>query len=228
MQHNVESVMTAEVVTARPSCPFHELVELLHKHRISALPVVDDGGRLVGLVSEADLLVKQGFPHGAEDAGPLEAIRHRHRYGKAAGGRAADVMTTRVVTAPLGTPVVSAARLMVRLGVKRLPVVDAQGSLVGIVTRADLLKVFLRPDTATRWEIEHEVCRGRLGIAPGDVEVEVRDGAVTLRGVLERRSQVAELVRQVQEVEGVVEVDAQLSWRIDDQAPTASWPVMRR
>jgi CBS domain-containing protein len=223
MQHKVESVMTAKVVTARPSTPFHELVELLYKHRISALPVVDDGGELVGLVSEADLLIKEGYPHGAEDASPLEAVRHRHRYDKAAGVRAAEVMTRRVVTVPLGTPVTSAARLMVRLGVKRLPVVDSQRRLVGIATRADLLKVFLRPDNATRWEIEHDVICGDLGIDPGDVEVRVRDGEVTLRGQVERRSQVATLIRQVQEVEGVVEVDAQLSWRIDDQIATATW-----
>ncbi len=224
-EHNVESVMTAEVVTARPSTPFHELVRLLEQHRISALPVVDDGSRLVGLVSEADLLIKEGYPHGIEDAGLIETIHHRHRYDKAAGTCAANVMTRQVVTVPLGTPVAAAARLMVRLGVKRVPVVDGQGNLAGIVTRADLLKMFLRPDPATQWEIEHEVVRGQLGLARGEVEVGVRDGVVTLRGEVERRSLVAEVVRQVQAVQGVVAVDARLTWRSDDQMASLPWPV---
>jgi CBS domain-containing protein len=225
MKHTVEAVMTAEVITARPSSPFLELVGLLEQHRISALPVTDDSGRLVGIVSEADLLIKQGYPHGAQDAGLVDAIRHRGRFGKASGTTAAEVMTRRVVSVPLGTPVVNAARLMIRLGVKRLPVVDAVGRLVGIVTRADLLRVFLRPDLAIRWEVEHDVIRGRLGLSAGEVQVAVRDGAVALHGEVERRSEVAALVRQVQAVEGVVEVDGGLTWRVDDQIRTAPWPV---
>jgi CBS domain-containing protein len=230
MKHTVESVMTAEVVAIRPSSPFRDLVRLLQQHRISALPVVDDAGRPVGLVSEADLLVKEGYPHGAEDAGMVDAIRYRRRLGKAAGATATEVMAAPVITAPVitiavGTSVVEAARLMVRQGVKRLPVVDAQGRLAGIVTRSDLLKVFLRPDPAIGWEVEHDVVRDRLGFAPGAVRVKVRGGVVRLRGEVERRSQVPALVRHVQAVEGVVDVDAQLTWRIDDQIKTAPWPI---
>ena len=98
MKRTVESVMTDEVVAVRPATPFRELVRLLEQHRISALPVVDDTGRLVGIVSEADLLVKEGYPHGGDDAGALEALRHRRRFGKAAGCCASEVMTRRVVT----------------------------------------------------------------------------------------------------------------------------------
>lgn len=225
MEHKVESVMTTEVVAARPYSPFQELVRLLERHRVSALPVTDDTGRLVGLVSEADLLVKAAYPHGAEDAGLVDAVRNRHRLDKAAGTCAADLMTRQVVTVPPDTPVAKAARLLVRLGVKRLPVVDAAGKLIGIVTRGDLLKVFLRPDPAIRWEVEHEVASGRLGLAPGDVRVEVRHGVVTLRGQVERHSQVPALVRHAQAVDGVIEVDARLTWRTDDQAPTAAWPL---
>lgn len=225
MKHTVESVMTAEVVTVRPSTPFRELVRLLEQHRISALPVTDDSGRLVGIVSEADLLIKEGYPHGTADAGVVDAIRHHGRLGKAAGATAAEVMTRRVVRVPLGTPVANAARLMVRLGIRRLPVVDAVGGLVGIVTRADLLKVFLRPDAAIRWEVEHDVVCGKLGLPAGEVQVEVRDGVVALRGEVERRGEVAALVRHVQAVEGVVEVDGALTWRVDDHIRTAPWPV---
>jgi CBS-domain-containing membrane protein len=225
MEYKAEAVMTAEVVTARPTSSFRELVRLLQQHRISAVPIVDDSGRLVGIVSEADLLVKEGYPHGTEDVGVVDAIRQRRRLGKATGTCAAELMATPVITIPRGSSVVNAARLMMRLGVKRLPVVDAQGKLVGIVARSDLLKVFLRPDPAIRWEVEHDVVCGRLGIPAGDLQVEVRHGVVAVRGEVERRSQISALVRQVQAVDGVIEVDAQLSWRIDDQMTTTPWPV---
>jgi CBS domain-containing protein len=225
MEHRIESVMTTEVVTARPSTPFRELVDLLQRKRISALPVVDQDDRLVGIVSEADLLVKQGYPHGGDDVGVVHALRHRQRLGKAAGICALDVMTRQVVSVPVGTEVAAAARLMIRLGIKRLPVVDGQGKLAGIVTRGDLLKVFLRPDQAISWEVAHEIVQGRIGIPRGAVAVETRNGMVSLTGQVERRSQVTELVRQVQAVHGVVSVDARLTWNVDDVIPMAAWPI---
>jgi CBS domain-containing protein len=225
VEHRIESVMTTEVVTARPSTPFRELVDLLQRKRISALPVVDQDGRLVGIVSEADLLVKEGYPHGGDDAGVIEGLRHRHRLGKAAGICALDVMTCQVVSVPLGTEVAAAARLMIRLGIKRLPVVDDQGVLAGIVTRGDLLKVFLRPDQAISWEVAHEIVQDRMGIPRGGVTVQARHGTVSLTGQVEYRSQVAELVRQVQAVHGVVSVDARLTWNVDDVTPVAAWPI---
>ncbi len=225
MEHRIESVMTTEVVTARPSTPFRELVDLLQRKRISALPVVDQDDRLVGIVSEADLLVKQGYPHGGDDVGLVHALRHRQRLGKAAGICALDVMTRQVVSVPVGTEVAAAARLMIRLGIKRLPVVDGQGRLAGIVTRGDLLKVFLRPDQAISWEVAHEIVQGRIGIPRGAVAVQTRNGMVSLTGQVERRSQVTELVRQVQAVHGVVSVDARLTWNVDDVTPMAAWPI---
>jgi CBS domain-containing protein len=225
MEHRIESVMTTEVVTARPSTPFRELVDLLQRKRISALPVVDQDDRLVGIVSEADLLVKQGYPHGGDDVGVVHALRHRQRLGKAAGICALDVMTRQVVSVPVGTEVAAAARLMIRLGIKRLPVVDGQGRLAGIVTRGDLLKVFLRPDQAISWEVAYEIVQGRIGIPRGAVAVETRNGMVSLTGQVERRSQVTELVRQVQAVHGVVSVDARLTWNVDDVTPMAAWLI---
>jgi CBS-domain-containing membrane protein len=226
MEHKVESVMTAKVVTAMPSTPFRELVDLLARNRISALPVVDQDAKLVGIVSEADLLVKEGYPHGGDDAGALEALRHRRRFGKAAGCCASEVMTRRVVTVPLGAEVAATARLMVRLGVKRLPVVDDQGRLAGIVTRGDLLKVFLRPDPAISWEVRHDLLDARMGAAARDIHVEVRHGVVRLSGRAERRSQVEDLVRKVQAVDGVVTVDARIESRIDDVTPMGVWPIV--
>jgi CBS domain-containing protein len=115
---------------------------------------------------------------------------------------------------------------MLRLGVNHRPVVDARGGLAGIVARGDLLKVFLRPDPAVRWEVDYDIVRGEFAIADGAVQVEVRDGIVNLRGEVERRGQVAALVRRVQAVDGVARVDARLlGWRIDDQVPTAPRPA---
>jgi CBS domain-containing protein len=226
MEHTVEAVMTSQVVTARPATPFHELVRLLQQHHVSALPVIDEVGRLVGIVSEADLLLKEGYPHGATDAGPVDAARYRRRLDKAAGTRADQVMATPVITVALGTLVADAVRLMLRLDLKHLPVLDARGGLAGIVARSDLLKVFLRPDPAVRWEIDHDIVRGEFGIAAGEVQVEARDGVVALRGEVECRGQVASLVRRMQAVDGVVEVDARLlGWRVDDQMATATRPV---
>jgi CBS domain-containing protein len=180
----------------------------------------------VGIVSEDDLLIKEGYPHGAADASPADVARYRKRLDKAAGTRAGEVMAAPVSSVPLGTLVADTVRLMLRLDVKRLPVVDARGRLAGIVTRSDLLKVFLRPDPAVRWEVDHDIIRGEFGIADGTVQVEVRDGVVGLRGQVGRRGQVAALVRRVQAVDGVAQVDAQLlSWRIDDQVTTAARPV---
>jgi CBS domain-containing protein len=225
MEQRIEAVMTTQVVTATPATPFRELVELLGQRRISALPVVDDDRRVVGIVSEADLLIKQGWPHGGDDASVLEALRHPRRFGKGAGTCAVEVMTRRVVTVPLGTPLAVAARLMIRLGIKRLPVVDGKGRLAGIVTRGDLLKAFLRPDPAIAWEIRHEILRDRFGEPAAGVTVEVHDGTVTLTGGLERRSQVATLIRAVQAVPGVAAVTAKLTWETDDVAAMATWPI---
>jgi CBS domain-containing protein len=225
MGHKVESVMTAEVVTVEPLTPFRELVELLERHRVSALPVVDAAGTLLGIVSEADLLVKEGYPHGGDDAGVIDGFRHRRRYGKSAGIQAADVMTRRVVTVPLGTEIATAARLMVRLGTRRLPVVDDQSRLAGIVTRGDLLKLFLRPDPAIAWEVRHELLEDRMGESATDVDVEVRDGVVTLTGKLDRRGQIRPLVDAVKGLDGVVGVDDHLAWRVDDLNKTVAWPI---
>jgi CBS domain-containing protein len=225
VEHRIESVMTRQVVTARPSTSFRELVDLLQRNRISALPVVDQDGRLVGIVSEADLLIKQGYPHGGADAGVIDAVRHRARLEKAAGICALDVMTRRVVTVPLGTEVATAARLMIRLGIKRLPVVDDQERLVGIATRGDLLKVFLRPDQAMVWEVAQEIVQARMGIPAGTIDVQGRDGTVSLTGHVQRRSQLTELMRLVQAVNGVISVDARVTWDIDDETAMAAWPI---
>jgi CBS domain-containing protein len=226
MRGTVASVMSTSVITAHPSTPFHKLVELLQQHRISALPVVDDAGRLVGIVSEADLLVKAGYPSGVADASLLEALRRHSQLAKARGVTAGEIMTTKVVTVPVGATVADAARLAIRHGVKRLPVLDADGKLVGIVTRGDLLRVFLAPEESIEWEVSHKLLQGWLGLPRDQVTVRVRDGVVRLAGTLDYRSEVRALTERVNAIPGVVAVDAgQLTWRVDDLTVQPAWPI---
>jgi CBS domain-containing protein len=170
------------------------------------------------VVSEADLLAKQRYPHGSDGVGILEGWRHQAELHKAEGATAAELMGSPPVTVLRSASVAAAARLLAGWNVRRLPVVDDTGRPVGIVGRADLLKVFLRDDEELRREVADEVAPGAWAPA-GTIRVAVTDGVVTLRGQVERRSHVGVLVRMVEAVDGVVRVDPQLSWEVDDTVP---------
>jgi len=212
----VRSVMTADVVTVTEQAPFVELVRLLAVHKVSALPVVDGDGRVVGIVSEADLLRKEEYQDEQEGPHLLEGRSRRIARAKAAGHTAADVMSAPVVTVSPEETVPVAARLLARHGIKRLPVVDEAGRLVGIVSRADLLRLFLRDDEAIRREILEEVLLQTLWIDPLTVRVTVHDGIVTLAGQLERKTLVQIVVHLARTVPGVVDVVCQLTFELDD------------
>jgi CBS domain-containing protein len=216
MRHKVKDVMTTKVVMASPDTPYKQLVQLLAEHRVSGLPVVDGRRHVLGVVSEADLLVKQEYPHGLGEALWLESRRRRAERAKAGGAVAADLMTTPAVTIGQDASVVEAARLLHARGVKRLLVEDALGRLVGVVSRADLLASFLRPDDEVRREILDEVIRHDLLMGPERFDVHVRDGVVVLQGSCERRSLIPIVVRAVQGVEGVVRVENRLGYDLDD------------
>jgi CBS-domain-containing membrane protein len=140
--HTVQDVMTTDVVTVGRHTAFKDIAGLFDQHRISAVPVVDAQRHVLGVVSEADLLARQTEPGHRMPITPNQ----RRRHTKAAGCRAHELMTAPAVTVGADADVVTAARLLQRHGVKRLPVLDAAGVLVGIVSRRDLLRVFLRTD----------------------------------------------------------------------------------
>ena len=215
MKRSVQDVMTRTVVVVSGSAPFKEIVRLMREYRVSALPVVDDDGTLVGIVTEGDLLLKED-PDLREPPGLFEAYERRVEREKARGLVAAELMTTPVVTIRADASVAEAARLMHDRRIKRLPVVERLGKVIGIVSRRDLLKLFTRPDS----EIEHTVARDVIGreiaIEPGAVRVRVRDGVVLLEGQVERKSLVPTVVERVHEVEGVIGVESRLSYREDD------------
>ena len=217
MHSLVKDLMTAQVVTVGPATPFKEIVALLAEHRVSAVPVVDDDRRVLGIVSEADLLLKEEFPVPDQDIPLFWTKRRRLERQKAAGATARDLMSSAVVvsTSPEAT-VAEAARRMHAAGVKRLPVIDEGGRLVGIVSRGDLLRVFNRPDQAIRREIIDDVIVGDFTMDPNRFFIHVDDGVVMLQGRVERHSLLPYVLRAVHGVEGVVRVENRLSYDVDD------------
>ncbi|MFF0596368.1 CBS domain-containing protein [Streptomyces antibioticus] len=215
----VSDLMSTSVVRVRRDTGFKEIAKLLAEYGITAVPVVDDEEHVVGVVSEADLLRKEAA--GLDPAGLLPVLRPRPAdRAKAEATIAQGLMNSPAVTARPEWTAVEAAQVMERHHVKRLPVVDETGRLVGLVSRADLLRVFLRGDSAIREEISGEVLLRTLGIEPGEVTVHVVDGRVTLRGTLDRKSLVPITVRLCQGVDGVVDVTADLNHHVDDTTTT--------
>lgn len=200
MKHlNVGDLMTDPVISVVPATRFREVAKLLAEHDISGVPVVDEDDRVLGVVSESDLLARHSLT-------------------------ARELMTTPAVTVRAQETVADAARRMVRGGVERLPVVDERERLVGIVTRRDLLCVFLRPDAEIRRRIQEEILAEVVdppGDA-GDVDVHVLDGVVTLGGRVRLRSQAVTLRQLAERMDGVVAVVDQLSSRVDDTRFTSS------
>ena len=219
MHSLVKDLMTPQVVTIGPATPFKEIVARLANHRVSAVPVVDDDGLVLGVVSEADLLLKEEFPDPDADIPLFWTKRRRLERDRAAATTARDLMSIAVVSIAPDATVAEAARRMHTAGVKRLPVLNEGGRLVGIVSRADLLKVFNRPDQAIRREIIDEVIVGEFMMDPNRFFIHVTDGVVVLQGRVERRSLLPYLVRAVHSVEGVVRVKNRLTFDIDDVEP---------
>lgn len=205
--------MTTRVISVRKDASFKEMAAMLRSSRISAFPVIDDADRVVGVVSEADLLVKEAVQ--ADGTSVLAALRHWREEDKAAGLTAGDLMTAPAVTIGPDAPVAEAARLMYDHRVKRLPVVTGVGTLVGIISRVDVLCVFDRPDEQIRGEIVREVLPGVLGAMPQNCEVTVRDGIVTLAGMVDSERDSGIVVDAVRHVQGVVAVRHRFSYSAD-------------
>ncbi|MEU2737916.1 CBS domain-containing protein [Streptomyces sp. NPDC007095] len=222
MHHRtVAELMTRDVVRARRDTPFKEIVRLLAENDVTAVPVLDELDRPMGVVSEADMLRKsadQADPSGRTPIPHLEAWER----AKAEGASAEELMSAPAVCARPEWSVVEAARLMEVHNVKRLPVVDETDKLQGIVSRGDLLRIFLRRDDAIRDEITRDVLERTLGLAPREVTAEVREGQITVSGSVEHKSLIPIIERLCQSVDGVVSVSAHLTYRTDDarRSPT--------
>ncbi|WP_431046069.1 CBS domain-containing protein [Streptomyces sp. P1-3] len=204
----VGDVMTQAVVAVGRAATFKEIVGTMVRWKVSALPVLEGEGRVIGVVSEADLLPKEEFRDRAPNR--YDELRRLSDLAKAEAVTAEELMSSPAVTVHAGATLAEAARTMAIKGVKRLPVVDDVGKLRGIVSRADLLKVFLRPDEDIAEEVRHVVASDPFP-ALGDVRVSVREGVVTLTGNVPDTSLDSVVVRLVRAVEGVVDVDSRLT-----------------
>ena len=218
MNRTVSEVMTRTVVSVNEFTPFKDIVRTMQEHGVSAVPVVDEDNIVLGLVSEADLLLKEdvgldGEPH------ILDGAHRRHDRSKAVGRIASELMTAPAITIGPAATIGEAARLIHRHAVKRLPVVDpVDRSILGIVSRSDLLKAFLREDAEIAHEIREDVILRTLWIDPHTIRVLVRDGVVTVEGQLEHRGLLPILERLVLSTEGVVAFESRLSYPLDDAA----------
>jgi CBS domain-containing protein len=210
MKHiKVGDLMTAEVVSVVPTDSFKDVAKLLAQHNISGLPVLDSEDRVLGVISESDLLVRQTGSEPTVGASPDGA-------GRPTPTNAGAVMSSPAVTVFADESVSGAARLMTRRGVERLPVVDEESRLVGIVTRRDLLGLFLRPDAEIRQRVLKDVLVDTMGLRADVVAVHVVDGVVRLEGELERQSEIPVLIRLTEQLDGVVAVMSHLTARFDN------------
>ena len=213
----VNEVMTAEVLTIGPEAPLRDVARILVERDISGMPVCDIERHVLGVVSEADILFKErGRPsEGGALVGWMLGGGVMPDAAKAAARTVDEAMTAPAITISPFRSVHEAARLMTEHGINRLPVVR-DGELVGIMTRSDLVRAFVRGDAEIHDEIVHELLGRTLWLEQDAVEAEVRDGSVLLTGEVRTRSDAALLERLVTRVPGVVAVEARLHWRLDD------------
>jgi CBS domain-containing protein len=222
MNATVKDIMTTHVVAVRKNASFKDMAASLREHRVSAFPVLDDNDKVIGVVSEADLLAKEALEFGGAKVG---GILHHREQVKAAGLTAADLMTAPAVTISPKDFVSHAARLMYSRRVKRLPVVDDDGRLAGIISRADVLSVYNRPDADIRHDIIEHVVVDALLTDPARFTITVKDGIVTVEGMPETAVVGHDMIQEIRHVEGVVAVRDRLSYPPVQRAVPVSGPL---
>lgn len=216
----IADVMTHRVVTVRRDAPLKDVARLLIEHGISGVPVADDDGTVVGVVSEADFLVKE---QGAAEVRHRRLARligdsseTRHQLDVVVARTAAEAMSAPAVTIAPTRPIREAAAIMTSRRINRLPVID-DGRLVGIVTRADLLRAYLRTDEELAETIRNDVLLRILWLDPAGFDVSVHDGEALIEGRVERRSTAEIIEETVRLVPGIVALDVRIPWTIDDR-----------
>jgi CBS-domain-containing membrane protein len=210
MNATVKDVMSTHVIAVRKNATYKDMAARLREMRVSAFPVLDDDDKVIGVVSEGDLLVREAL--GNRIPPVSTGVLRSREQAKADGITAADLMTTPPVTIGPDDPVVRAARLMYDHRVKRLPVVGGDGRLIGIVTRSDVLSVYDRADDDIRREVTDSVIQGTFRSDPARFTVTVKDGIVTLEGTPETAAAGRDIVDAVKHAEGVVAVCDQLTY----------------
>jgi CBS-domain-containing membrane protein len=213
MSSTVKDVMSTHVIAVRRSATYKEMAAMLHSQRVSAFPVIDEANKVIGIVSEGDLLAKEAL----EGTVPrtLETLTHQRVRAQVNALTAADLMSRPAITVGPGQPVSRAARLMYNFRVKRLPVISDEGTLIGIVTRSDVLSVYSRPDAEIAEEITQELILGKFRGDPDKFTVTVADGIVTIHGTPETTLVGRDIIDAVRHMEAVVAVRDRLSYPPD-------------
>ena len=206
----VKDVMSTHVIAVRKSATYKEMATRLREMHVSAFPVLDDDDKVIGVVSEGDLLIREAL--GDRSPSVFTGVLGSREQAKATGITAADLMTAPPVTIGPDDTVAHAARLMYARRVNRLPVVNGDGRLIGIVTRSDVLSVYDRADDDIRRDITDNVIRGEFRCDPVRFTVTVADGIVTLEGTPETAAAGRDIVDAVKHAQGVVAVRDQLTY----------------
>jgi CBS domain-containing protein len=214
----VSDVMTSRVHVATASAPFKHLVRVIQENRVSAIPIVDQHGVPIGIVSEWDLMFKERRNELETSNDMIHPQRRRVQRAKAVGTIASELMTAPLITVAADISLSQAAGLMHQNNVRRLVVIDPRGKIAGIVSQSDLLQVFLRPDEELREEIAGTLIPALMLSSPENVRVDVRLSVVTFSGCLDRKSDVEILTRMTSELDGVVDVVDRLTYKWDDTA----------
>ena len=212
----VRDLMQSDVLTTRPEESLKDVARTLVENRISGMPVCDAESKVVGVISEGDILFKErGRPE--QRSAPLGWLLDggsRTDLKKMTARTVGDAMTAPAVTIRPSSSATAAARLMIEKGVNRLPVVMQNGQIVGIVTRADLVRAFTRQDAEIAIEIQKDILERVLWAEPSAINLSVREGEVEAAGELETSTDVEIFEQLVEKVPGVVSVQSRVTYRV--------------
>ena len=221
----VRDIMTTDPISVRADTLLKEAARIMVRHKVSGLPVIDPDGLLIGIVTEGDFLRQEASRDRPYRMSLLDALFGDGAPTTPIAETVGEVMTEDVITIAPDAVLGEAARLMAGRGIKRLPVIDEEGMLSGIISRADIVNAFTKPDDVVEDEIREDIIRRLLFLEPDVVEVAVVDGVVHLSGELEHRTEVHLLEELCRRIAGVVRVDSDLTYVIDDRKIEGTSPI---
>jgi CBS-domain-containing membrane protein len=220
----VRDIMTTDPIRVTDDTRLKEAARTMVRNHVSGLPVVDGSGKLVGVVSEGDFIRQEANRDRSHGVSLLDALFGEGEIQVVGAETVGEVMSKSVVTITPEATIGEAARVMARRNVKRLPVVDLEGELIGIISRADVVGAFIKPDDVIEDEVREDIVRRLLFLDPDLISVAVSDGVVTLEGELENRTEAQLIEELTRRIAGVVKVHSHLGYKVDDRKLERSYP----